>query len=159
MHKYLRGPMFSFFFFPFLFFFLKCLLVQHMEVPRLGTESQLQLLTYATAIASRIQATSATYAVACGNTGSLNHWLRPGIEPTSSRTPYWVLNSLNYNKNSQFSFFLGIHLEVELLGHVECFEELPNCSPKWLHHFTFLSAVYKSSDLSMSLLRLLIVLI
>ena len=36
-----------------------------------------------------IQAASATYPVACGNTRSLTHWARPGIEPTSS----WILDS------------------------------------------------------------------
>ena len=34
----------------------------------------------------RIQTTSVTYTTAHGNTGSLTHWARPGIEPTS-----WVL--------------------------------------------------------------------
>ena len=51
-------------------FFLLC----HMEeVPKLGVESKLQLVTYATATALRIQATSATYAVTWGNAGSLTH--------------------------------------------------------------------------------------
>ena len=35
----------------------------------------------------QIQATSATNAAVCGNTGSLIHWARPGIKPTSS----WIL--------------------------------------------------------------------
>ena len=38
----------------------------HMEVPRLGVESELQLPAYTTA-------TSATYTTAHGNTGSLTH--------------------------------------------------------------------------------------
>ena len=44
----------------------------HMEVPRLGVKSELQLPAYTTAH---------------GNAESLTHWARPGIEPTSS----WVL--------------------------------------------------------------------
>ena len=46
---------FLFFFFFFFFFFFKIFLelhLQHMEVPRLGVESELQLLAYATATAT-----------------------------------------------------------------------------------------------------------
>ena len=32
----------------------------------------------------RIQATSATYTTAHGNTGSITHWARPGVEPETS---------------------------------------------------------------------------
>ena len=52
----------------------------YMEVPRLGVRSELQLLVYTTAA-------SATYTTAHGNTRSLTHWARPGMEPTSS----WIL--------------------------------------------------------------------
>ena len=41
-----------------------------MEVPRLGVELELPLQAYATAIANRIQATSATYVTAHSNAGS-----------------------------------------------------------------------------------------
>lgn len=45
-----------------------------------------------------------------------------------------------------FSFLLNIYLGVELLDHMGTlylsFEELPDCFPKQLHHFTFLPAVY-----------------
>ena len=36
----------------------------------------------------RIQASSATYTRAHSNAGSLTHWMKPGIEPTSS----WILD-------------------------------------------------------------------
>ena len=64
--------------FSFLFFFFFCLFVflglylQPMEVLRLGVESELQLPAYTTAHS---------------NVGSLTHWARPGIEPTS----LWML--------------------------------------------------------------------
>ena len=48
----------------------------HMEVPRPGVESELQLLAYTTATAH-------------SNAKSLTHWAKPGIEPTSS----WILVS------------------------------------------------------------------
>ena len=58
-----------------------------MEVPRLGVESELQLPAYTTATAMQIRATSATFIAAHGNTGSLTHRARPGIELESS----WLL--------------------------------------------------------------------
>ena len=45
-------------------------------------------------------------------------------------------------------FPLGIYLGVELLDHlVTVLEELPDCFPKWLHHFTFTSSVWGFSSL------------
>ena len=44
--------------------------LQHMEVPKLGDDLELQLSTYTTAHS---------------NAGSLTHWVGPGIEPSSSR--------------------------------------------------------------------------
>ena len=57
------------------FLFLFCFLepqVWHMEVPRLGVESELQLRAYT---------------MAHGNARYLTHWSRLGMEPTSS----WIL--------------------------------------------------------------------
>jgi len=63
-----------------------------MEVPWRGAELELQLPTYATAIAtpdlSHVfdpHCSRSTYTH--GKSGSLNHWEGPGIEPTSS----WIL--------------------------------------------------------------------
>ena len=67
-------------FLPFLFFFLP---PRHMEVPRLGVKSELQLLAY-TAQRPWIQAASVTYSAAHSNARSLMHWV---IQPTSS----WIL--------------------------------------------------------------------
>ena len=53
--------------------------LQHMEVPRLGVQSEPQQC--------RIWAVSATYAIARGIARSLTHWVRPGIKPASS----WML--------------------------------------------------------------------
>ena len=44
-----------------------------MEVPRLGTELELQLLAYTKTTATQIQAASVTYTTAQGNAGSLTH--------------------------------------------------------------------------------------
>ena len=59
-----------------------------MEVPRLGVELELQLPACATAtVTLRIRAVSATYTTTHGNSRSLTHWVRLGIEPSSS----WIL--------------------------------------------------------------------
>ena len=61
--------------------------LQHIDVPRLGVESELQLPADTIATAIRIRATSSTYTTVHGNAGSVTHWARPGIEPLSS----WIL--------------------------------------------------------------------
>ena len=49
-----------------------------------------------------IRATSVTYTPACGNTGSLTHWVRPGIEPAFSSRLCQVLNQLIHSGNCLF---------------------------------------------------------
>ena len=56
-------------------------------VPRLGVESELQLLAYPQPQQYQIRAASVTYTTAYVNTGSLTHWVRPGIKHASS----WML--------------------------------------------------------------------
>ena len=46
---------------------------QHMEVPRQGVESELQLPAYTTATATPDPSASATYTTAHGNAGSFTH--------------------------------------------------------------------------------------
>ena len=103
-NKYLKFCILFFFF----FFFLE-LHMWHMEVPRLrfswigGTSAG---LCHSHSNAEGIQAASATYTTACGNTRSLTHWVRPGIKSASSQTLCWVLNLLSYKGNSLYSFVL-----------------------------------------------------
>ena len=52
-----------------------------------------------------IWAASGTYTRAHGKAGSLTHWARPGIEPTTSQTLCWVLNPLSHKRNSWLFFF------------------------------------------------------
>ena len=65
--------------------------LQHMEVPKLGVKSELQLPAYSTVIRCGIQAMSMTFTTAYGNLGSHGHRVRPGIEPTTSS---WILVGL-----------------------------------------------------------------
>ena len=70
-----KSKFFSFLFFSFVFLGP---LTRHVEVPRLGLKSELQLPTPQPQKLG-IQATSATYTTAQGNAGSLTLWARPGI--------------------------------------------------------------------------------
>ena len=75
--------------------------LRHMEVLRLGLESELQLTACATATAVEIWATSATYAAAHSNARSLTHWPRAGIKPTSSWILVWGSLPLSHDGSSQ----------------------------------------------------------
>ena len=75
-------------FLPFFFFFFLGPCMQHMEIPRLGVELDLQLLAYTTATATQAPScTSVTYTTARGNTRYLTHWARPETVTPSS----WML--------------------------------------------------------------------
>ena len=73
----------------FLCFLFVCLFVLglHLEVPRLGMNWICSHWSMTQPQKHRIQAMSATYTIAYGNTRSLTYWARPGIEPVSS----WML--------------------------------------------------------------------
>ena len=76
--KMLVFSLFLSFFFPpslpsFLPSFLFFSFFRHVEVPRLGDESKLQLPVDATPQQCPVRDTSVTYAAACGNAGSLTH--------------------------------------------------------------------------------------
>ena len=74
-----------------------------MEVPRLGVESKLLLLAYATGKQCQIQAASANCTTAHGNTRSSTHWARPRIEPMSS----WILVGFVNHWTAGFPSFEG----------------------------------------------------
>ena len=77
----------SFFFFFFVFLGPH---PRHIEVSRLGVQSELYPWPTPEPQQHGIRAASATYTTAHGNTRSLTHWGRPGIEPRSS----WMLVNL-----------------------------------------------------------------
>ena len=61
--------------------------LQHMEVPRLGSNWSYSHQPTLQPQQRQIWAISVTYTTAHSNAGSLTHWVRPGIEPASS----WIL--------------------------------------------------------------------
>ena len=103
----LQDTLFFFVFFP---FFLG-LHPWHMEVPRLGVESELLLPAYAIATAVPDPAASANYTTAPGNAGSLTHWGRPGIEHATS----WFLvrfTSAAPDRNSKMHCLFQLHFII-----------------------------------------------
>ena len=78
--------------------------LQHMEVTRLEVELEMQPTSQPQQC--MIQAPSVTYTTACGNTRSLTHRERTGIEAASSRTLRQVPDPLSHNRNSKFPVFL-----------------------------------------------------
>ena len=61
--------------------------LQHMKVPRLGVKSELQQLANTTATATWDLSHICNLHHNSQSTGSLTHWVRPGIKPKSS----WIL--------------------------------------------------------------------
>ena len=113
---------FSFFFFFFIFLGPH---LQHVEILRLGVKSELQLKATPQPQQPWIQATSVTYTTAQGNAGSLTHWARPGIEPTTSWFlvifgNHWAMRGTPYLFLFFFHFIFlgpypqGVKLELQL---------------------------------------------
>ena len=76
--------------------------LQDMEVPRLGVKSELQLPPYTIATATRDPSSICNLHTAHGNTGSLTHWARAGIEPKSLWIP-----AVSFKR----SLFVGVGFE------------------------------------------------
>ena len=89
--------------------FLKCthffsflwLFPWHLELPRLGGKSELQLRPMPQPWQHRIWAESAICVAACSNAGSLTHYTGTGIELASSWTLHWARNLLSRSGNSR----------------------------------------------------------
>ena len=80
----------AFEFFLFVFGFFLGPYLQHMKVPRLGSNWSCSCRPKPQSQQRKIQVESVTYAIAHSNAESLNHWARPGSKPTSS----WILVKL-----------------------------------------------------------------
>ena len=101
----LIGYHFIFSFSIFNFFFYLQPHLQHKEVPRLGAESELHL------------------SHSHGNTGSLNHWVKPGIEPTYSWRLVRYLALWATMGTTIFNFFIEVWWYNEMfVWHVQCID-------------------------------------
>ena len=84
-----------------------------------------------------IQTTSVTYATACGNAGSLTHWGRPGIEPTSSwrlcqALTHWATMGNPSPLSSYSPFFVANTAGMpDILPHINWFDSLLEMQAHW----------------------------
>ena len=80
--------------------------LQHMEVPRLEAESELQLAAYTTAMATLDLSRIFDLCYSLRQT----RWTRSGFEPASSQILCQVLNPLSHKGNSKVLFcFVNTH--------------------------------------------------
>ena len=104
------------------FFFFLGPHLRQMEVPRLGVESELQLLAYATATATPDLSFIWDLHCSLQQHQSLTHRARPGIEPVSSWTLCWILNLLSHSENSHgflrkvVSYLYNLHTSQHVCG-------------------------------------------
>ena len=98
------------YFFQFLIFL--GLHLQHMEVPRLGVESELQLLACTTATAMLYQSSLFSLHCSCWLCWILNWLSKARVQTGIFMDTSWVLNPLSYNGNSQKGSFNSIPLRT-----------------------------------------------
>ena len=112
----------------------------HMEVPRLEVKSKQQLLAYATVTNQQCQiwVVSVTSATAWSGAGSLTHWARPGIKPTSLWILVGFLTGWATTGNSQLKYFYMKLLDTSILSPEYYFKgfrdhvEVPCVTDRWL---------------------------
>ena len=97
LFKFLNSFMYLFIY---LLFFFLWLHLWHMEVPRLGVISELQLPAYAIATATPDQSCICGLCCSSQQCQILNPLAMPGIKSTYSWIIRWVLNRLSHNRNS-----------------------------------------------------------
>ena len=96
------------------------------KFPWLGVELELQLPAYATATAKQDLSCICDLHMALGNTGSLTHWIRLGIELTSS----WIIVGF-ITAEPQWELQIGIALEsLDHFGLYEHFNNINSPSPR-----------------------------
>ena len=88
------------------FFFFLWPHLWHLEVPKPGIVSSLQLLAWATAMVT--PDLTCICSSACCDAGSLTHWARPRIQPISSQMLYQFFNLVSHKGNSHVSFQIMI---------------------------------------------------
>ena len=140
-----------FYFYLFLSFFLLGPHQQHMEIPRLGVQSDLLLPAYARATATPDPSFVCDLHHSSGNAGSPTHWARPGTKPESSRiligfvsaTPQRELLSSVFMLRNYGSYTLMWNCLVMRSSKIGLYKMVPNCFPRLLYQITCSLAVPK----------------
>ena len=97
---------------------------QHVEVPRLGSHWSQSFWPIPQPQQCGIQATSVTNTTAHGNAGSLTHWTRLGIRPTSS----WILVEF-VNHWMMGTWWIALCVRCEVGGLISFFHlRISSCS-------------------------------
>ena len=101
--------------FRWVFFFLVSLGMhpQHVEVLRLGIQSELQLLAYTTATKCEIQATTAIYTMAHSNAGSPSTEQGQGWNPCPHG--YYMGTLLLSHSGNSTVYFLSVDIRKDLV--------------------------------------------
>ena len=99
---------FIYLFITYLFFVFSRAAPWHMEVPRLGVQSELYHQPMPQPQQCGIRVASGTYTTAPGNARSLSHWARPEIEPTTS---WFLIGFVNHwaTRGTPLEFFKCIY--------------------------------------------------
>ena len=71
---------------------------------------------------SNARSTSATYTTAHSHTGSLTHWVRAGIEPSSSWTPVWLVTTENNGCFPIYQYIFIPHQYISGSNHGSCMQ-------------------------------------
>ena len=110
--------------FLFFFFFFLGLHLLPIEAPELGVKLELQLRPRSQAWQRWMGAASLTCTIAGGNTWSLTHWARPGIQPTSSQRQHQVFNPLSHNGSSLVESLIPVAWQCEYSFTIKCSSSL-----------------------------------
>ena len=104
--------------------------LHHMEGPRLGVKLDLQLLAYTTATAPLDPRRISDLCHSHSNARSLAHWVRLGIEPTSSWILVWFVTTEPQWELLSLKTFLTFSVDYNTSFHMIC----SSCShPKQIH--------------------------
>ena len=131
------------------FFFFLGLHLCHIEFPRLGARSELQLLAYATAMAMPDPSHLCDLCHSGGNTKSFNLLSKARDRTLILMDTSQILNSLNHNRNSRKSSnFIYLHAAVHLSKHelletvlFDCILLTPFLKIIWLFPCRFISGL------------------
>ena len=107
--------------------------LQHIEVPRLGVKSELQLLTYTMARATRDTSCVCDLHHSSRNVRYLTYWVRPGIESASSWILIGFVTRWAHHRNSYILTFILKYQQMNTRNISINYSILPICDYSRIH--------------------------